>query len=122
MTGVQTCALPISTRFYSNKPDGITGNDDCGQMSAWYVLSVMGIYPVHPSNGEYILGAPQIASAKFQVAKGKFFKIEAKNLSEKNKYVKEVDLNGKRFEKISISHSEITNGGKLTFVMTDKAN
>ena len=112
----------ITTRFYSNKPDGITGNDDCGQMSAWYVLSVMGIYPVHPSNGEYILGAPQIASAKFQVAKGKFFKIEAKNLSEKNKYVKEVDLNGKRFEKISISHSEITNGGKLTFVITDKAN
>ena len=110
----------ITTTFYSNKPDGITGNDDCGQMSAWYILSSIGLYPVKPSSGEYVLGAPQIASAKLDLANGKFLQIEAKNLSEANKYVKEVYLNGKRFEKISISHAEIVKGGKLTFVMTDK--
>ena len=110
----------ITTRFYSNKPDGITDNNDCGQMSAWYILSSIGLYPVKPSSGEYVLGAPQIASAKLDLANGKFLQIEAKNLSEANKYVKEVYLNGKRFEKISISHAEIVKGGKLTFVMTDK--
>ncbi len=110
----------ITTKFYSNKPDGITGNDDCGQMSAWYILSSIGLYPVKPSSGEYVLGAPQISSAKLDLANGKFLEIEAKNLSEANKYVKEVYLNGKRFEKISISHAEIVKGGKLTFVMTDK--
>lgn len=110
----------ITTRFYSNKPDGITGNDDCGQMSAWYILSSIGLYPVKPSSGEYVLGAPQVASAKLKLANGKFLEIEAKNLSEANRYVKEVYLNGKRFDKISISHAEIVKGGKLTFVMTDK--
>ena len=110
----------ITTRFYSNKPDGITGNDDCGQMSAWYILSVLGIYPVHPSGGEYVLGAPQIASAKVKLAGGKLLKIEARNFSGANKYVKEIYLNGRRFEKMSISHAEIAKGGTLTFVMTDK--
>lgn len=110
----------ITTKFYSTKPDGITGNDDCGQMSAWYVLSVLGIYPVHPSNGEYVLGAPQISSAKIHLANGKFLEIEAKNISETNKYVKEIYLNGKRFEKISVLHRNIIRGGKLIFVMTDK--
>jgi predicted alpha-1,2-mannosidase len=112
----------ITTRFYSTKPDGITGNDDCGQMSAWYVLSSIGLYPVNPSNGEYVLGAPQVSSAKILIGTGKLFEIEAENLSETNKYVKEIYLNGKKFEKMSITHAEIVKGGKLTFGMTDKFN
>ena len=110
----------ITTKFYSNTPAGITGNDDCGQMSAWYILSVLGIYPVNPSSGEYVLGAPQISSAKIRFGNGKFLTVEAKNLSDANKYVKEIYLNGKRFNKISISHKEIIKGGKLSFVMGAK--
>jgi predicted alpha-1,2-mannosidase len=107
----------ITTKFYSDKPDGITGNDDCGQMSAWYVLSVLGIYPVNPSNGFYVLGAPQIRSAKIHLAGGKVLTIEAEKLSDENKYVKEIYFNGKRFDKPRISHAEIVKGGKLTFLM-----
>lgn len=110
----------ITTRFYSTKPDGITGNDDCGQMSAWYVLSSLGIYPANPGNGEYILGSPQIARAKLELANGKSLTIEAKHLSDANKYVKGIFLNDKRIEKMMILHSELTNGGKLTFVMGSK--
>ncbi len=110
----------ITTKFYSNEVGGIIGNDDCGQMSAWYILSVLGFYPVNPSSGEYVLGAPQVSSAKIQLAKSKTLTIEAKNLSETNKYVKEVYLNGKRFRKMSISHAEFIRGGKLTFIMGAK--
>ena len=111
----------LTARFYSSKPDGITGNDDCGQMSAWYVLSVMGLYPVHPSNGEYVLGAPQVRSASIRLQNGKNFSIEARDLSVANKYVKQILLNGQSFDSISISHSDILKGGKLTFMMSDKA-
>lgn len=110
----------ITTKFYSTKPDGITGNDDCGQMSAWYILSVLGIYPVNPSSGEYVLGAPQVSSAKISLENGKFLTVEAKNHSDANKYVKEIYLNGKRYDKMSISHSELVNGGRLMFVMGAK--
>jgi predicted alpha-1,2-mannosidase len=110
----------ITTRFYSTKPDGITGNDDCGQMSAWYVMSVIGLYPVHPSNGEYVFGSPQVSSVNIKLATGKSLRIEAKSPSEANKFVKEIYWNGKPFEKMTISHSELMKGGKLTFLMSDK--
>ncbi len=122
--GWKTDALirEITKKFYSDKPNGITGNDDCGQMSAWYILSVLGIYPVNPSVGEYVLGSPQVSFAKLKLANGKSLTIEAANFSEANQYVKEIYLNGSRFEKMSISHKEISKGSKLTFVMADKIN
>ncbi len=110
----------ITTKFYSNKPEGITGNDDCGQMSAWYILSVLGIYPVNPSNGMYVLGSPQVKKAVVKLANGKTLTIEAKNISAENKFVKNVKINGKDFKQINISHTEISKGGTLVFEMTNK--
>ena len=111
----------ITTRFYDNKPEGITGNEDCGQMSAWYIFSVLGFYPVNPSAGEYILGAPQVKRAVINLPGGKKFAIEAKNISDANKYVQAVQLNSKPRAGISISHAEIVKGGKLDFTMKAKS-
>jgi predicted alpha-1,2-mannosidase len=112
----------VFDKFYQPKPDGLCGNDDCGQMSAWYIFSSMGFYPVDPAGGEYVVGAPQIPKAEIRLANNKIFTMEAQNLSETNKYVQSVTLNGKPLEGFAIKHSDIANGGKLVFVMTDKSN
>lgn len=109
----------ITRKFYRNAPDGITGNEDCGQMSAWYIFSMLGFYPVHPSNGEYVLGAPQIERATLRLAGGKALTVTAKNFSPANRYVQAVRLNGRQIKKRSISHRELTGGGALEFVMTN---
>jgi len=83
----QELVRQICTDFYKNKPDGLIGNDDCGQMSAWFILSSLGFYPVNPAGGEFVIGAPQLTSAKINVGNGKTFSMEAKNLSIDNKYV-----------------------------------
>lgn len=111
----------IFDRFYQPRPDGLCGNDDCGQMSAWYLFSAMGFYPVNPVGGEYILGAPQIQKIVLQLPDNKSFTIEARGLSKSNKYVKSVTLNGNPIEGISIHHDDIMKGGTLVFTMTDKA-
>lgn len=105
---------------YRPEPDGLCGNDDCGQMSAWYLFSAMGFYPVNPAGGEYILGAPQIAKVVLTLPDNKTFIIEAKGLSEENKYVKSVTLNGEAVEGLSIHHNDIMEGGTLVFTMTDQ--
>jgi predicted alpha-1,2-mannosidase len=110
----------IMDRFYRNKPDGLCGNDDCGQMSAWYIFSAMGFYPVNPCGGEYIIGAPQLKNATIKLSGNKTFTVEAINFSEENIYVKSVQLNGKDFHKKQITHHDIINGGKLTFTMTSQ--
>ena len=102
---------------YVNKIDGLCGNDDCGQMSAWYIFSNLGFYPVNPCGGEYILGAPQLPKATVNLGNGKVFTVEAKNFSDENIYVQSVELNGKPYSKKSISHSEVMNGGTLVFYM-----
>ncbi len=111
----------VFDRFYLNKPDGLCGNDDCGQMSAWYIFSAMGFYPVNPVGGEYVIGAPQIEKISLSLPGGKTFTMEAKGLSKENKYVKSVTLNGQSIENYIIHHKDIMNGGHLIFTMTDKA-
>lgn len=115
----QELVREIFDRFYKPKPDGLCGNDDCGQMSAWYIFSAMGFYPVDPVSLEYVIGAPQIEKVSLNLAGGKTFTMTASGLSETNKYVKSVSLNGKPLEGFKIKHSDIMNGGTLEFVMTD---
>lgn len=105
---------------YSPKPNGLCGNDDCGQMSAWYMFSAMGFYPVNPVSGEYVFGAPQLPELVLHLADGKTFTIKAEGLSEANKYVKSITLNGEPYTKNFISHADIVKGGTLVYQMTDK--
>jgi predicted alpha-1,2-mannosidase len=108
--------------MYTNKPDGLIGNEDCGQMSAWYVLSAMGFYPVTPGSTEYIIGSPLLKSAAINLENGKTFSITAKNQSEENIYVKSIELNGKPYNKSFIDHADIMNGGELVFEMGAEPN
>lgn len=105
---------------YSPKPNGLCGNDDCGQMSAWYMFSAMGFYPVNPVSSEYVFGAPQLPEFVLHLADGKTFTIKAEGLSEANKYVKSITLNGEPYTKNFISHADIVKGGTLVYQMTDK--
>lgn len=105
---------------YSPKPNGLCGNDDCGQMSAWYMFSAIGFYPVNPVSGEYVFGAPQLPEFVLHLADGKTFTIKAEGLSEANKYVKSITLNGEPYTKNFISHADIVKGGTLVYQMTDK--
>ena len=109
----------VFDKFYIPKPDGLCGNDDCGQMSAWYLFSAMGFYPFNPCGGEYIIGAPQIPKATIAMPGGKKFVVVAKNLSKENKYVKAVTLNGKPITDWKLRHSDIMRGGELVFEMTN---
>lgn len=112
----------IFDRFYLPKPNGLCGNDDCGQMSAWYIFSAMGFYPLNPVGGEYVLGAPQIDKVTISLPNNKVFIMTAKNLNKKNKYVKSVSFNGKKILDFRIHHNDIMNGGNLVFEMTDIVN
>ena len=109
----------IMQNFYTNAPDGIIGNEDCGQMSAWYVMSALGFYQIAPGIPVYTLGRPMIDKALIHV-KGGIFEILVKNNSAANKYIKEVKLNGKILDTLFISHTDIIKGGKLEFIMTDQ--
>lgn len=102
---------------YKNKPDGLCGNDDCGQMSAWYMFSVMGFYPVDPVSGNYVFGAPQLPKIVLNLQDGKTFTVIAENLSKEHKYVDSITLNGERYTKNYISHEDIVNGGTLVYKM-----
>lgn len=108
----------IMREFYTNKPDGIIGNEDCGQMSAWYVMSALGFYQVAPGIPVYTLGRPMVDRALVHV-KGGIFEILVKNNSPENKYIKEVTLNGKALESPFFSHADMIKGGKLVFEMTN---
>ena len=108
----------IMCEFYTNKPDGIIGNEDCGQMSAWYVMSALGFYQVAPGIPVYTLGRPMVDRALIHV-KGGIFEIVVKNNSPENKYIRTVTLNGKELETPFFSHAEMAKGGKLVFEMTN---
>ncbi|MEP6748300.1 MAG: GH92 family glycosyl hydrolase [Bacteroidota bacterium] len=110
---------------FRNQPIGINGNEDCGQMAAWYIFGVMGFYPVTPASGIYAIGAPQFPSLTLNFsAAGKVrkFNIIAKNISEENKYIQKVTLDGKVLNTPFISHQQIVNGHQLICVMGDKPN
>jgi len=108
----------ILTELYQNSPDGISGNEDCGQMSAWYIFSSLGFYPVTPGSNQYIIGSPLFEKATINLESGKSFTIQAKNSSSENKYIKSIKLNGKNYEFSYINHQDIINGGNLVFEMT----
>lgn len=112
----------IMNSKYRNDMHGLGGNDDCGQMSAWYIFSALGFYPVCPGTDEYVLGAPYIPYAKVNLPNGKSLEIKAPGVSDKNCYVKEVRLNGKPYGKMYIKHSDILDGGTLEFIMSSKPN
>jgi len=113
----QELVREIVDTFYPNKPDGLAGNDDCGQMSAWYMFSAMGFYPIDPVGGDYVFGAPQLKKITVQLPGNKTFIVEAKNLSKANKYVQNISLNGKGYNEKSIHHKDIMAGGHLVFEM-----
>jgi len=105
---------------YKPTADGLGGNDDCGQMSAWYLFSALGFYPVAPGSDQYSIGSPAISSALLQLENGKSFSIATVNQSDKNVYVSKMVLNGQPLNRLYITHREITEGGTLTFFMSDK--
>lgn len=110
----------IMRTFYKAQPDGIIGNEDCGQMSAWYIMSSLGFYPICPGSPIYHIGRPIVDQAKIRV-KGGEFTIVVENNSPSNKYVQSVEINGKDISKsLCFSHDELKAGGQLRFVMTDK--
>ncbi|MEL6811270.1 MAG: GH92 family glycosyl hydrolase [Bacteroidota bacterium] len=108
----------ILTELYTNTPDGISGNEDCGQMSAWYVFSAMGFYPVTPGSNQYIIGTPVLEKASIQLENGKTFTLLAEGVSKGNRYIQDVILNGKPLGRSYLYHHEIADGGSLEYIMT----
>ena len=112
----------IMNKMYKNNIDGLCGNDDCGQMSAWYILSGFGFYPVCPGTDQYVLGAPYLPFIKINLENGNTLTIKAEGISDKNRYVKSVKLNGQPYTKGFITIDDILKGGELTFEMSSKPN
>jgi len=112
----------ILKKMYRNGADGLGGNDDFGQMSAWYIFSSLGFYPVAPGSDEYALGSPLVKKAIFNLENGNNFEVETVNQSDKNVFVSKVLLNGKQLDKPFLKHSDVINGGKITFYMSNKPN
>jgi len=112
----------ILKEFYHDDPDGVIGNEDCGQMSAWYIFSSLGFYPVFPASQNYAIGSPLFDKATINLPNGKKFTVEAVNNSSENIYIQQMVLNGKKLPKGSINHKDILNGGLLKIVMGNKPN
>ncbi len=110
----------IMSRWYTDKPDGLCGNDDCGQMSAWYVFSAMGFYSVTPGQNTFAIGSPQFKKVTVSLNDGKKFIIEAENASDKNEYIQSASLDGQPYDHAYLTQSELEAGGTLRFVMSDK--
>jgi predicted alpha-1,2-mannosidase len=108
--------------FYHDRPDGIIGNEDCGQMSAWYIFSSLGFYPVFTASGQYVLGSPLFDKAIINLGNGKRFIIETINNTSENIYIQSAELNGKKHDSSFISHDDIMQGGTLRIYMGDKPN
>ncbi len=115
----QAIIRQVFDEFYLPGRDGLSGNDDCGQMSAWYIFSAIGFYPVDPVSGEYLIGAPQVHEMKLHLPNGKIFEMKANNLSYANKYVRSVRLNGNPLKSFKITYDKIKEGGILEFEMTE---
>ena len=107
----------VADSMYKNGPDGLTGNDDCGQMSAWYIWTALGMYPMNPASGEYVIGYPLINNAVINLPNGKKLNIETRGKSNPNAFVRMVKLNGKPITANQISHRQLLQGGRLEFVI-----
>lgn len=112
----------ILDEFYTDRPDGIIGNEDCGQMSAWYLLSAMGFYQVNPADGVFVFGSPRFDKVEMKVRGNNVFIVEAENNSKENIYIRKVFLNGKPYPNSYITYEDIISGGTLKFVMGNKPN
>ena len=112
----------IMRTMYRDAPDGLCGNDDCGQMSAWYIFSSLGFYPVCPGSNEYVIGSPCIQEAIINLGAGKHFLMKALGLSEKNIYIKSMKLNGKAWTKTYFNHEDLKPGGEIVFEMGSEPN
>ncbi|MGE5353340.1 MAG: GH92 family glycosyl hydrolase [Acidobacteriota bacterium] len=112
----------IMNSMYRNAPDGLCGNDDCGQMSAWYIFSALGFYPVCPGTNEYVIGSPSVSEARISLENGKVFTIKAENYDSKNIYIQSLELNGKPYNKSFLRHEDIIKGGSLVFHMGNVPN
>ena len=110
----------VFDKYYLAKRDGLCGNDDCGQMSAWYMFSALGFYPVCPISGEYVFGAPQLNEAVLHLPNGKTFSIRVNDLSDENKYVKAIRLDGQPIDYTAIKYNDIMKGGVLEYDMTNE--
>lgn len=111
----------ICTELYKNTPSGLCGNEDCGQMSAWYVFSSMGFYPVNPVSNEYEIGTPQFESMTLNLPNGKKFTVLAHGLSNDHIFISRAFFNGKRHRKSTLTYEEIQQGGTLELFMTDRS-
>jgi len=112
----------ILTRLYTNSASGLTGNDDAGQMSAWYIFNVLGFYPVNPCGGIYVIGSPWIKNATINLDNGNKFQILTENQSMDNKYIQSVSLNGQLYDKLWITNRDIMEGGTIIFTMGNEPN
>ncbi len=108
----------ILNKMYRNNINGLGGNDDCGQMSAWYIFSVIGFYPVIPGSDQYVLGAPYLPYVKLNLPNGKTLEIKAPGVSDRNRYVKKLKINGKEYEKTFVTHTDLLNGGVWEYEMS----
>jgi predicted alpha-1,2-mannosidase len=118
----QELVSKINKEFYLNAPDGLIGNEDCGQMSAWHIFSAMGFYPVTPASGSYALGTPVFDEVKMHLENGKTFTITAKNLNAQNFYVQGMQLNGASYSNTFIKNEDIEQGGTMVFEMGNQPN
>ncbi len=112
----------ITDTMYDTTPQGLAGNEDCGQMSAWYILSSIGFYPVDPADGIYVIGTPHHERVSFEFAGGRRFTVEAPGTSSVNKYIQSATLNGMPLSRCYITHDEVVAGGTLAFAMGDTPN
>jgi hypothetical protein len=108
--------------FYKPDPDGLIGNEDCGQMSAWYVLSAAGFYPVTPGSTVYAIGSPLFPGVRFNLENGKSFVVRATGVSERNVYIQSATLNGKHYNQAFLLHRDLMVGGELVFRMGPRPN
>jgi predicted alpha-1,2-mannosidase len=118
----QYYSAKIMSELYNDQQSGYSGNEDCGQMSAWYLFSSMGFYPVNPANNVYCFGSPQLTKATINLPDGKQFKMIANNAGSDHIYIRKIILNGKPYKKNYITHRDIVNGGKIEFFMGSKPN
>ena len=112
----------IMNRMYRNDIRGLSGNDDCGQMSAWYIFSAMGFYPVCPGSDQYVLGAPYLPYVRLELPNGRTLEIKAPAVSDAKRYVKALYINGEKCDRMYITHRDILKGGVWEFVMDSKPN
>ncbi len=118
----QSRVRQIMDQFYKPTPDGLIGNEDCGQMSAWYVLSAAGFYPVTPGSTVYVIGSPLFPEVRFNLENGKSFVVRARGVSERNVYIQLATLNGKPYNKSFLLHRDLMAGGELVLLMGPRPN